>query len=228
LSWSPDGGLLALARFDDGVAQIVDRSGKEVASLPAEPDFGFSGVDFSPDGRLLATTAVPTGRPNPSTEHVSLWDWEGGTVRTTITTPILDVAFDPTGARVAVATPNGGEIWNTETGKRVRTLTGGTGLLVDIAYSPDGSLIAAVGVDSTVHLWDAGSGVQRLVLGGNGGPLFAVAFSPDASRLASAGFEPTVRIWALDLDDLIKIAKKELTRDLTDEECRQYLHAGCA
>jgi WD40 repeat protein/class 3 adenylate cyclase len=228
LSWSPDGRLLALARFDEGVAQIVDRSGKEVASLPAEPDFGFSGVEFSPDGRLLATTAVPTGRPNPSTEHVSLWDWEGGTVRTTITTPILGVAFDPTGARVAVATPNGGEIWNTETGERVRTLTGGTGVLVDIAYSPDGSLIAAAGVDSTVHLWDAGSGVQRLVLGGQGGPLYAVAFSPDGSRLASAGFEPTVRVWALDLDDLIEIAEGELTRDLTEEECRQYLHAACA
>jgi hypothetical protein len=31
-------------------------------------------------------------------------------------------------------------------------------------------------------------------------------------------------VWALKLDDLIDIAKKELTRGLTDEECRQYLH----
>jgi len=29
---------------------------------------------------------------------------------------------------------------------------------------------------------------------------------------------------ALDLDDLLKIAHDELTRTLTDAECRQYLH----
>jgi hypothetical protein len=37
-----------------------------------------------------------------------------------------------------------------------------------------------------------------------------------------------VRIWALDLDDLVEIAENGLTRTLTDEECRQYLHtASC-
>ena len=35
-------------------------------------------------------------------------------------------------------------------------------------------------------------------------------------------------MWALDLDDLVEIAERELTRTLTDEECRQYLHQqGC-
>jgi hypothetical protein len=39
-----------------------------------------------------------------------------------------------------------------------------------------------------------------------------------------------VRVWALDLDDLIAIARREVTRELTDDECRQYLHLpdGCA
>jgi len=31
-------------------------------------------------------------------------------------------------------------------------------------------------------------------------------------------------VWALDLDDLIEIAHENVTRDLTDEECRAYLH----
>jgi WD40 repeat protein/class 3 adenylate cyclase len=228
LSWSPDGHLLALGRFDDQLVQLVDRSGNEVAQLHAEPGFGILLEEFSPDGRLLATTAAENGRPNPTTEHVSLWDWERGTIRSTIKTGVGDVAFDPGGGLLAVANPTGGEIWNTETGKRVRTLTGGTGGLRDIAYSPDGAQIAAVAVDSTVRVWDAGSGVQRLVLGGHGNTLVAVAFSPDGSRLASAGFESTVRVWALKLDDLIEIAQDQVTRELTDEECRQYLHAPCS
>jgi hypothetical protein len=39
-----------------------------------------------------------------------------------------------------------------------------------------------------------------------------------------------VRVWALDLDVLIDIARTKVTRELTDDECRQYLHQedGCA
>ncbi|MEX2457506.1 MAG: hypothetical protein WD770_00795 [Actinomycetota bacterium] len=228
VDWTPDGRFLTLARFEDGVAQIVDRSGEEVAALPEEGDnLGVGVVEFSPDGRLLATAYFPQDRPNPEAQRVILWDWERGTKRTTIKTQAGDVDFDPTGPRIAVATDTGGEIWNIETGERVRTLTGGTGGLIDIAYSPDGSLIAAAGFDATVRVWDAGSGVQRLVLRGHGGVLTSVAFSPDGSRLASAGFDPDVRVWAMDLDDLIGIAERNVTRDLTEEECRQYLHKEC-
>jgi hypothetical protein len=35
------------------------------------------------------------------------------------------------------------------------------------------------------------------------------------------------RVWALDLDDLISIGQCELTRGLTPQECRQYLHESC-
>jgi hypothetical protein len=34
----------------------------------------------------------------------------------------------------------------------------------------------------------------------------------------------TVRAWALDVDDLLEIARHEVTRALTDDESRQYLH----
>ena len=55
-----------------------------------------------------------------------------------------------------------------------------------------------------------------------------VVFSPDGSMLATEG-GGMVRIWALDIDDLLEIARQSLTRSLTDEECRQYLHVGsCA
>lgn len=38
------------------------------------------------------------------------------------------------------------------------------------------------------------------------------------------GAEGVVRIWELDLDDLVDIAEHEVTRTVTDQECRQYLH----
>jgi WD40 repeat protein len=95
-----------------------------------------------------------------------------------------------------------------------------------VAFSADGTRLASAGDDGTVRLWDPTSGEQLLVLRGHAGLVSSVAFSPDGSRLASVGADGYVRVWALDLDDLIEIAKSELTRTLTDEECRQYLHVS--
>jgi len=83
------------------------------------------------------------------------------------------------------------------------------------------------GTDRTVRLWDVDTGVQRLVLRGHELIVGRVAFSPDGSKLASGPLDGTARVWALDLDDLIKIARRELTRELTEAECRQYLHGAC-
>ena len=45
-----------------------------------------------------------------------------------------------------------------------------------------------------------------------------------AVTLASASPDGVVRVWALDLDELIEIARRNVTRELSDEECLQYLH----
>jgi sugar lactone lactonase YvrE len=50
-----------------------------------------------------------------------------------------------------------------------------------------------------------------------------VAFSPDGTTLASITCGG-VRIWALDIDDLLDIADRNVSRRMTDEECRLYLH----
>ena len=49
-------------------------------------------------------------------------------------------------------------------------------------------------------------------------------FRRDGSQLASTGFDGAVRIWALHLDDLEAIARDNLTRGFTTDECQRYLH----
>jgi WD40 repeat protein len=93
---------------------------------------------------------------------------------------------------------------------------------------PQRNWIATASGDTTVRLWNASTGVTELVLRGHPGPLWRVRFSPDGSQLASIGQDGAVRVWALDLDDLIAIARTKVTRSLTADECRQYLYlAAC-
>jgi hypothetical protein len=106
-----------------------------------------------------------------------------------------------------------------------RAPAGHPGTVEGVAFSADGSRLATASSDGTILLWDARSGEQQLALRGHPATATSVSFSPDGSQLASVGLEGIVRIWALDLDELVEIARARLTRELTDEECREYLHA---
>ena len=117
------------------------------------------------------------------------------------------------------------EIWDARTGRLVTTLSGSTGEVTDVEFSPSGSRVATASYDGTIRLWDPRTGESQLVLLGHIATVPHISFSPDGSQLASYGVEGVVRIWALELDDLIEIAQDRLTRPFTEEECRQYLHA---
>jgi WD40 repeat protein len=225
VAWSADGSLLAIANGSGGI-EIVDRTGTHVVSL-IHPDSSVSAVQFSPDGRFLATARFPLGRLDPAYRGVTIWDWRQRTALRTMPGAAEAVAFSPDGAWLATAPAFGPvRIWDIESGAELTRLVGHTGAVNDVAFSPDGSLLATGSTDGTVRLWDPREGVQMLSLRGHDSVVWDVAFSPDGSRLASASPEGIVRVWALDLDDLVAIASGSLTRDLTKEECRQYLHVA--
>jgi WD40 repeat protein len=89
-----------------------------------------------------------------------------------------------------------------------------------LAFSTDGSRLATASTGG-VRIWDPDTGEQQLVVRM---PVSSVALSPDGSRIASASADGDVQVAPLDLDQVIEVAKRELTRSMTDEECRQYLH----
>ncbi|HLZ31917.1 MAG TPA: BTAD domain-containing putative transcriptional regulator [Chloroflexota bacterium] len=74
-------------------------------------------------------------------------------------------------------------------------LTGHSGRVLAVVFSPDGHRLATASQDGTARVWDAMSGQQQLTLRGHTGAVNAVAFSPDGRLIATAGDDRTARVW---------------------------------
>ena len=76
-------------------------------------------------------------------------------------------------------------------------LTGHTGLVRSVAFSPDGKILASGGYDKTIRLWSVTDRTPIGTLTGHTETVNSVAFNPDGKTLASAGNEETIRLWRL-------------------------------
>ncbi|GAA1535630.1 hypothetical protein GCM10009827_062440 [Dactylosporangium maewongense] len=74
-----------------------------------------------------------------------------------------------------------------DTGRVVTELNGDQQQIRQMAYSPDGQLLAAADGSTTVRLWKARTGHLHHLLSKFGAATGSVAFTPDSSLLATAG-----------------------------------------
>jgi WD40 repeat protein/class 3 adenylate cyclase len=216
---SPDGRRLATSSLDNTLRLWDALSGKEVDAVDARRAWAFG---FSPDGRFLVSD---------DPDHGSLVVWDADSLERLRelrghTDVLQDAAFGPDGKVVTASWDGTAKIWDLASGRELATLRGHTGAVMAVAVSPNGALVATGSLDGTAKLWDLATGREVLTLFGHDGPVHTVTFSPDGRFLATASADGTVSLHLLPIDELRRLARERVTRTLTDEECRQYLHIG--
>lgn len=220
VAFSPDGERLATASFDQTARIWEVASGEELLKLAGHEGLVL-GVAFSPDGQTLATSGTD--------QRVNLWDATSGGLLRTLEGNInpKDIAFSPDGGLLASGAADGAAIlWDTTTGLPVRTLTAPGSDTQSLAFSPDGRWLAIGSGDNTAKVWDVETGQDTYLLPGSLGGVVGVAFNPrhQGDRLAVASADGIVRELLLNIDELVALAERRLTRGLTLEECQRYLH----
>jgi hypothetical protein len=88
-------------------------------------------------------------------------------------------------------------VWDLTTLREESNLSGLTGFIYGVAFSPDGLSLATAGEDRVMRVWEAATGRERLGLRGHHSTIRRVRFRPDGRYLASCGEDRTVRVWDL-------------------------------
>ena len=224
---SPGGGRIATFGWDPGVFEdrgmVWSLEGKRVLERAMTLDVPATSAEFSPGRGSQLLTALDAERPT-----VRLWDADQLTTMGEFVgeqsehfTSSFDPTFSPGGELVLTPAQRAPEVWEVATGRR-RAALEHRGIVLGASFSPDGSFVLTAGEQRT-RLWDVASG--ELLAAWPGGVASEAPFSPDGSHVL-AGDGGTVHVYRCDvcgsLDDLVALAERRVTRELTDEERVTY------
>lgn len=182
--FSPDGTTLATTagNQEDFSVRLWDvPTGNPLGTLDEHDDIVW-GLAFSPDGKMLAS-ASRDGTAN-------VWDWRSRSLLHSLNLPgeVTSVVFSPDSQTLAVGGVDGwpnAAIWtySTASWESLRTYAEFWNI-PDIAYSPDGKLLAGGGTSRNVRVWRPSDGAQLFTLH-HSGQVSSMDISPDGSTLAT-------------------------------------------
>lgn len=216
----------------DGAVRFVqvEPMGPDLIAMETADDAQpINSIAISPD-LLIVATAVGSASADDTDNAVYLWNTRTGAqlARLEHGAPVGAVAISPDGRLLATGDQFGTvRVWRLTTtateesvevvAEVVATYTVQTGLIRDLAFSPDSTKLAAGSMDTNAVIWTLNIGgapmdaPAPLVLEpGTDDAVIALAFSPDGSVLATAGGDPNaanadnaVRLWDTESGNLL-------------------------
>jgi len=198
VGFSRDGKVLATGDYDNKRSLPVIRlwdaaTGKELRRIEGR-FHGIESLAFSADSK----TVITSGTDN----IIRLWDVATGTERAPRGNQgyVGDVTLSPDGRTLAYVTYESIRLLDVATGEEIGSLPCFPAR--SLAFSPDGTMLAAGTHENAIFLWDVGTRKLRGKLEGDkqyaglaNGFFNSVAFTPDGKVLISGGNDAAVRFW---------------------------------
>jgi WD40 repeat protein len=151
-------------------------------------------LDFSPDGRLLASVSVDG--------DAIVWDVRSGARTRTFGRQCLStrtITFSPDGSTIAIGDDDRMIcFWNVRTGALRGSVSGLPWELFDLKYHPSGRVLFAVGRGTDLMVVDPEAGAELATFAAHTRLIMSLRLTPDGRHLITAGDDDWIGAWDLD------------------------------
>ena len=209
-TFSPNGKWIAIINWENLIEVWDIQQGLRVTQIKTE----WNHCTFSPNSQRFATSDSATGT-------VTLWHPETGEPLEKFSCEsekggrFMPIAFSPDTHLVASTSREGIDndaesiiVWDMESGKRVACLTGHTGSIYRLCFSPCGQFLASGGKNNgTVRVWDTVNWQQIQIYTDFGEADMNPSYSPEGVLRATAISyierfrESIITVWDLESDE---------------------------
>lgn len=127
---------------------------------------------------------------------------------------VYDLAWSPDSKVIAIAGFREVRLIDPATKQQIAALPGAPDAIRAVAFSKDGSLLAAAGGlparSGEVQVWDVRGRKLLHTIKGHSDCMYAVAFSPDGKALATSSYDKLIKLWDIAAEKEIRTFKDHI------------------